>query len=85
MLKHIEQKDFENAIVHLMQNEKNLSIINFIAEIIERAKMFRETRESLERRNQQQLLPKNLIPKEKLKKLVKDFVKTLGDIPKDAI
>lgn len=82
MLSHIVESDYQKAIIHLMRNEKNLATINFIAEIEERAKMFKGQREAEARYNVKQIPPKDIIPRDKLKKLVKDFTKSLGDIPK---
>ena len=83
MLSHIVESDYQQAIMHLMRNERKLATINFIAEIEERAKMFRGMRESEARYNAKQIEPKDTIPTEELKKLVKDFTKSLGDIPKE--
>ena len=65
----------------LLKTEKKMGLINLVAEILERARMFKGNRVSVESREERLLPPKDLIPPEKLRELEKDFNKTLKSVP----
>jgi len=63
------------------QTERPLATINFVGEILEASKSYRRARRSVENRNEFLLPPKDCIPKEQLQEFIKDFTKSLGDVP----
>jgi len=73
MLINVHPDDYEQAVMDLCQNHKELGLINFVAEIKERSEMFWRNRQVVESRKARLLPAKDVIPPEKLYKLVKEF------------
>lgn len=77
MLCRIEPKDFQDAIMALCQEEKELGSINFVAEITQRAKGLRNDRLRFPEPSAEQ---KQLTPGSDCvdKKMVQDLIKSLN-------
>ena len=83
MLRGVHPVDFEKAVMDICQNNLDLGRINFVAEVLQWAKIHRAKRHQVETRAERQLPPKDMVPVEDLQKLVKDFNKTLKGMGND--
>lgn len=83
MLGHVHPVDFEKAVMDICQNNKDLGRINFVAEVLDYAGAHKRTRDSKESRAARLIPPKDTVPIEDLRKLVKDYNKKLKGIPID--
>ena len=77
MLKDVHPQDFENAVLDICRKTKDMGRVNFVAEVLDWAKLHRGDRVSKETRAERLLPPKDLVPREDLHKLAKDFNKKL--------
>lgn len=77
MLGNVHPEDFEKAVLDICRVNKDLGRINFVAEVLEWVKIHQHNRLQVESRAERQLPPKDRVPIEDLKKLVKDFNKSL--------
>ncbi len=80
MLKDVHPQDFEKAVMDICKTHTDLGRINFVAEVLDRAKVYKRERVSVENRAERQLPPKDRIPPEKLKALVTNFNKKLKGV-----
>jgi len=74
----MNREDYMEAVLHLIKNEKKLGLINYPAEILDRCKKFKGERQRAENREERMLPPVDLIPPEKLKKLISEFISSLN-------
>ena len=81
MLRDVHGQDYGKAVVDICKTNTDLGRINFVAEVLDRAKVYQRERVSVETRAERQLPPKDRIPPDKLKELVTNFNKKLRGVP----